>query len=236
MGVTSVSPNMELWTQENLDKYCTPNQNNVGASKSEIGHQGYLDFIDAAVETFGRFNVRSALIVGLNSQDEMKEAIDDLISRGCYVTLSPFKAPECIQKDPRYANDLHEFEPTCDELVELSEYIKHTVNKYYMQNGLTEEEIAICEQNISNSLNAHNTHNTSNLCDGRGLDRLESEAYEKGKDNSIICNAKGFINGEITPRDLLNLTKSAPKGKISQVLNKMASFFNRFFTRDNREK
>lgn len=235
MGVTSVSPNMELWTQESLDKYCAPNQRSIGTSKSEIGHQGYLDFIDASVETFGKFNVRSALIVGLNSKDEIKEAIDELISRGCYVTLSPFKAPECIQKDPRYASDLHEFEPSCDELIELSEYLKQAVNRYYIENGPTQKEIVECEQNINNSLNAHNTHNTSNLCSGRDLDRLEIEAYKQGIDTSIICNAKEFTNEELTPQDLVNLTKSAPKGKISQVFKKISTFFDRLFKREDRE-
>ena len=234
MGVTSVSPNMELWTQESLDKYCAPSQRNIGTSKSEIGHQGYLDFIDASVETFGRFNVRSALIVGLNSKDEIKEAIDELISRGCYVTLSPFKAPECIQQNPRYANDLHEFEPSCNELIELSEYLKQAVKRYYMENGLTADEIAECEHNINNSLNAHNTHNTSNLCSGRDLDRLESQAYEQGLDKSTICNANEFTNGEITPQDLVDLTKSAPKGKISRMINTISEIFNKLFNRENK--
>lgn len=208
MGVTSVSPNMELWTQEKLDKYCSPNSENIGTTKSEIGHQGYLDFIDAAVETFGRFNVRSALIVGLNSKEEIKEAIDELISRGCYVTLSPFKAPECIQKNSRYANDLHEFEPSCDELIELSEYLKQAINRFYTQNGLIQEEILECEQNINNSLNAHNTHNTSNLCSGRDLDRLETEAFYKGFDTSIISNINQLATEKELAKSILNLIKS----------------------------
>ena len=233
MGVTSVSPNMELWTQESLNKYCAPGQKNIGTSKSEIGHEGYLDFIDASVETFGKFNVRSALIVGLNSKDEIKEAIDELINKGCYVTLSPFKAPECIQEDPRYTNDLHEFEPSCDELIELSEYLKQAVNKYYINNELSQEEIRECEKNINNSLNAHNTHNTSNLCSGRDLDRLEKEASERGIDTSIICDASEFTNEKLTPQDLMDLTKSAPKGKISQMVEKVFTFFNRVFNREN---
>lgn len=126
-GVTSVSPNMELWSKEKLDEYC-PGEN--GVSKSEIGQDGYLDFIDSAVQTFGPFNVRSAIIIGLNSIDETKEAIDALIRRGCYVTLSPFKAPEVIQQDSRYGQSLHEHEPTVSELIELSLYLKSETEEF----------------------------------------------------------------------------------------------------------
>ena len=223
-GVTTVSPNMELWTQENLDKYCSPTTKNIGTTKAEIGHQGYLDFIDAAVEVFGRFNVRSALIAGLNSKDEIKEAIDELISRGCYVTLSPFKAPENIQKDSKHARDFRESEPSCGELIELSEYLKQAINRYYIEKGLTQEEILGCERNINNSLNAHNTHNTSNLCSGRDLDSLEMEAFELGIDSSIICNINELqTNRDAMVKGLINLIKI--KNANPQQIQAMADLY-----------
>lgn len=196
-GVTTVSPNIEIWTQSKLEKYCPPNKDNAGVTKSEIGHDRYLDFIDAAVEVFGRFNVRSTLIVGLNSIDETKEAIDVLINRGCYVTLSPFKAAECIQENFRFSEVLSNNEPSCGELIELSEYLKETIRKY-LEPLLPEEKI-ICEINISKSLNAHNSHNTANLCSGNNLDKLEQKGYENGMDQTIVTNINTFYRKNKIP-------------------------------------
>lgn len=189
-GVNTVSPNMEIWSQAKLMEYCPPNGVTKGVTKSEIGHNRYLDFIDSAVEVFGRFNVRSALIVGLNSIEETKEAIDTLINKGCYVTLSPFKAPECVQGSSRYSRELSSNEPSYIELLELSEYLQETIKRYL--ESLPPEERAMCENNIDKSLNAHNSHNTANLCAGRKLDRLEQKGYENGIDHTIITNIRGF--------------------------------------------
>lgn len=185
-GVNTISPNMEIWSQDKLMEFCPPNAVTEGVTKSEIGHNRYLDFIEAAVEVFGKFNVRSALIVGLNSIEETKEAIDVLINKGCYVTLSPFKAPECVQNSSRYNRDLSGNEPSYIELVELSEYLQKAIKKYL--ESLPPEERAMCETNIDKSLNAHNSHNTANLCAGRKLDRLEQKGYEKGIDHTIVNN------------------------------------------------
>lgn len=189
-GVTSISSNMEIWLQSKLMEYCPPSKYNTGVTKSEIGHDRYLDFIDAAVEVFGKFNVRSALIIGLNSIDETKEAIDSLIGRGCYVTLSPYKAPECVQANFRFSKDLSNKEPSCNELIELSEYLKESVRNYL--ETLSPEEKEICEINITRSLNAHNSHNTANLCSGMNLDRLEQKGYENGIDRTIVTNMNTF--------------------------------------------
>lgn len=188
LGVTSVSPNMELWSQDKLDEYC-PGEN--GVSKSEIGQAGYLDFIDSAVQTFGPFNVRSALIVGLNSIEETKQAIDELIKRGCYVTLSPFKAPEVVQQDPRYGKSLRENEPSVEDLIELSIYLKNATDNFLQT--LPTEMRKRCEENIERSLNAHNTHNTANLCSGRRLDRLERRALREGADATLVRNVRELM-------------------------------------------
>ena len=188
-GVQTVSPNMELWSQEKLDEYCPGSD---GVSKSEIGQDGYLDFIDAAVEVFGPFNVRSALIVGLNSEEETKQAIDALIARGCYVTLSPFKAPEVKQADSRYAQSLHSKQPSVVELVTLSRYLSDAIDNLLGKMPLEQRES--CERNIQKSLNPHNSHNTSNLCYGRDFDRLERSAYELGHDSALVTNIKDLLN------------------------------------------
>lgn len=190
-GVQTISPNMELWSQEKLDEYCPGTS---GVSKSEIGQEGYLDFIDAAIEVFGPFNVRSALIVGLNSVEETKQAIDVLTSKGCYVTLSPFKAPEVIQTNSRYAQSLHHKQPSVSELVILSRYLSDSIDKLLNEMPMKQREM--CEMNIQKSLNPHNSHNTSNLSYGRDFDRLETSAYELGYDPTLITNIKELISSK----------------------------------------
>lgn len=185
-GVTTMSPNMEIWAQEKLDIFCPSSGN--GTSKSEIGQEGYLDFLEAAVDTFGPFKVRSALIVGLNSIEETKEAIDRLINMGVYVTLSPFKKPESVQLNPRNRVALSQNEPKEEDLIILSKYLQVATDKYLAK--LSSEERLVCEENINLSLNAHNTHNTSNLCSGRALDRLESKHLELGQDPTLVGNYK----------------------------------------------
>lgn len=186
-GVDTVSPNIELWTQEKLEEYC-PGKD--GVSKSEIGQLGYLDFIDAAVEIFGPFKVRSALIIGLNDIEETKQAIDELIKRKCFVTLSPFKAPEEYQVDSRFAKQLYSKEPTINELIYLSLYLNDAIDKLFT--GLNEEQKKLYRKNIQMSLNAHNSHNTANSVIGtfNDLDKLEYKAYVMGEDKTIVRNIK----------------------------------------------
>lgn len=213
---------MELWSQESLDTFCAPSENNVGTTKSEIGHDGYIEFIDAAVETFGKFRVRSALIVGLNSKEQIKEAIDTLVSRGCYVTLSPFKAPEQIQKSSRYANDLRQYEPNREDLIELSQYLRAAIDRYLTNNSLTSEEVEELEKNIDLSLNAHNTHNTANLCSGRALDRKEEAAYTRGKDTDIVTNIADFQERGVSHKSVIAIAGTAKIGEIVEQIDKVS--------------
>ena len=191
LGVNTVSPNMELWKQEKLEEYCPGTK---GVSKSEIGQAGYLDFIDAAVEVFGPFNVRTALIVGLNSVDEVKKAIDVLVKRKCLVVLSPFKAPEDYQTNPRFAQNLFSKEPSADELIELSLYLRKKIEEVFKQSN--DQECKMYESNILTSMNAHNSHNTANLVASsfNELDRLENAAYIAGKDDTLVTNLSEFYH------------------------------------------
>lgn len=187
-GVNTVSPNMELWEPGDLEKYCP--SSGRGTSKAEIGQDGYLDFIDAAVETFGMFNVRSAIIVGLTSVESTKKAIDTLVDRGCLVTLSPFKAPEEYQTNPRYAGlGLSSKEPNVEDLIELSQYLRDSLDRKLK--NLDSKQREICNSNLQNCLNPHNTHNTANLC-MENFDRLESKAFEDGKDLTLVTNVSNL--------------------------------------------
>lgn len=63
LGVNTISPNMELWEQKDLDRFCPTNNICLNTTKSEIGYIGYIDFIKVGIEVFGKYNVRTALIV-----------------------------------------------------------------------------------------------------------------------------------------------------------------------------
>lgn len=177
IGANTISPNMELWEQEDLDKFCSVSSTglNVGTTKSEIGHNGYIDFIKAGIDVFGKYNVRTSLIVGLNSKENVKKAIKDLIPLGCYVVISPFKSPS------KYFNQL---EPNDYDLIELSNYLKCETDR--VLNSFPSNLTHIYKERISNSLNAHNSHNTANLCCGQNLDIIEQQALSLGKDNHIV--------------------------------------------------
>lgn len=177
IGVDTISPNMELWEQEDLNKFCSVSSTglNIGATKSEIGYNGYIDFIKASIDVFGKFNVRTALIVGLNSNENIKNAIKALIPLGCYVVLSPFKSPN---------ENFNQLEPSDYDLIELSGFLKCEIDKFLSSFPLNLAQTF--RKRISNSLNAHNSHNTANLCCGQNLDTIEYQALSLGRDNHIV--------------------------------------------------
>lgn len=179
IGVDTISPNMELWEQEDLDKFCSVSSTglNIGATKSEIGHNGYMDFIKAGIEVFGKYNVRTSLIVGLNSNDNVRKAIKDLIPLGCYVVILPFKAP---------SEHFNQLEPSDYDLIELSNYLKYETDK--VMSSFPVNLTQIYKERISDSLNAHNSHNTANLCCGQNLDVIEEQALILEKDNHIFSS------------------------------------------------
>lgn len=176
IGVNTISPNMELWEQKDLEKFCKHNKNgtNIGMTKADIGHNGYIDFIRAGIDVFGKYNVRTALIIGLNSVSSVKEAIKTLIPLGCYVMLSPFKPPN---------ENFNKFVPKDYELIELSNYLKTEVHTQLSILPATLAETY--KKRIYNLLNAHNSHNTANLCCGQALDFIEQKNLRIGKNIDI---------------------------------------------------
>ena len=174
IGIDTISANMEIFSQEYLDKYCPPNGYIEGTSKSEIGSERYKSFLKAAVSVFGPFKVRSALIVGLEPIENTKEAIRSLINMGCYVTLSPFKPPECSRYGVRLPN-----EPSLDTMLELNKYLEDTLALYLSTKTDTEKQEYLA--NINLSLNAHSRHNTGNINGPlTPLDPKEIEIFKNG--------------------------------------------------------
>lgn len=80
-GISGLSINMELNNPEYLKKYCP--------EKAAIGQNNYLKFIELAVKIFGKDNVRSLLIVGLEPLEDTLKGVEKLAKIGCNPVLSP---------------------------------------------------------------------------------------------------------------------------------------------------
>lgn len=162
IGVNTISPNIELWKQDKLNIFCPSNGKKLNTTKAEIGCDGYIDFIKLGIDVFGKYNVRTALIVGLNTNKEIEEAIDYFLKIGCFVVLSPFKTNN---------KELKHLEPDIDSLIHLGNYLDEKLED--ILRFCKKEEKIMYRKRINNSLNAHNTHNTANFCCKKELDSLE---------------------------------------------------------------
>jgi uncharacterized Fe-S cluster-containing MiaB family protein len=82
-GVTSVILNIELWNQPLRSVYCP--------GKARIPLESYLKAIEHGTSLFGRGQVASVLIAGLQSPSAVVEGAREVISRGAIPTIIPFK-------------------------------------------------------------------------------------------------------------------------------------------------
>lgn len=74
----------------NLELYNSNARKNLIPQKSLVGYDNYLKFIKLAVEVFGIGNVKSCLVVGLESIPDTLKAVKDLCEIGCVPILSPY--------------------------------------------------------------------------------------------------------------------------------------------------
>ncbi len=80
--ISSLAINLELFNDELREKYIP--------QKDFVGKDSYVRFIKLAVKIFGAENVRSCIIVGLESLEDTLNAVDLLCSIGCMPVLSPY--------------------------------------------------------------------------------------------------------------------------------------------------
>lgn len=81
-GVQTLSVNLELYNERFRRAYIP--------DKQKIGMERYRCFIEKAVRRFGKGNVRSSLIVGLEDLEDTKKGVEMLCSLGCTPVLSAF--------------------------------------------------------------------------------------------------------------------------------------------------
>lgn len=75
-GYTDLSHNLEVW-DKNLFAHICP-----GKSKRNGGWQHWVDSLEAAVDVFGKGNVHSNFVGGLDTKDAFLEGIEYLASKG----------------------------------------------------------------------------------------------------------------------------------------------------------
>ena len=116
-GIKEVSINLEFGSDSALKKY-TPGK------ASLIGRKRYLECLESAVHIFGKNNVQSLLVIGLEDPKETLQAVEWLISeRHILPVLSPFRPLQGTKLADRKA-------PTASEVVEVYKLAKQIVNKY----------------------------------------------------------------------------------------------------------
>lgn len=81
-NISGLSVNLELYNDYFRKKYIP--------KKDYIRKENYINFIKLALEIFGKNNVRSCIIIGLESINDSLKAVEELCKIGCMPVLSPY--------------------------------------------------------------------------------------------------------------------------------------------------
>lgn len=106
-GVDGVMMNIEVW-DESLRQMYMP-------GKALIHRSEYIDSWKCAVKLFGKGNVSSVIIIGLENKESEKEAIDKMIELGVMPSIMPFRPNDgaILEKfpvvDPQLVMELTEY-------------------------------------------------------------------------------------------------------------------------------
>lgn len=81
-GVKTMSVNLELFNDHLRERFIP--------DKAAVGKDRYYRFISRAVELFGSDNIRSSIVVGLETQEDTLNGVSALLDCGCMPVLSAF--------------------------------------------------------------------------------------------------------------------------------------------------
>lgn len=90
--ITGLSINLELYNDQKRSELIP--------QKDMVGKEDYFKFIKLAVDIFGKGNVRSCIIIGLESIDDSLMAVRKLCEVGCMPVLSPYVPNDDLIKQP----------------------------------------------------------------------------------------------------------------------------------------
>lgn len=108
IGVTAIIMNLEIYDDPLRKKICP--------GKSGISREHYFKMLEDAVTIFGKGNVSSVLIVGLQPKEDIINACDEMTKIGVVPTLIPFKP---LDDTPLANHDLTD----PDEYITLSKHL-----------------------------------------------------------------------------------------------------------------
>ncbi len=112
----------------NLELYNDFYRQDYIPQKDIVGKDKYFKFIKLAVEVFGKGNVKSCIIIGIEDIEDSLKAVEELSSIGCLPVLSPYipNDNETFLPNPQFMKDILlkakeitdknkvELGPTCD--------------------------------------------------------------------------------------------------------------------------
>jgi biotin synthase-related radical SAM superfamily protein len=84
-GFSNISHNLEVWDKNLFGLVCP------GKSKRNGGWEHWLGSLEAAVDVFGKGNVHTNLVGGLEPKDSILEGIEYLASKGIVAHFSVFR-------------------------------------------------------------------------------------------------------------------------------------------------
>ena len=80
--ISGIYSNLELYNDFYRKKYIP--------QKEAVGKENYFKFLKLAVEIFGKENVKSCILIGLEEIEDSLQAVECLSSIGCMPVLSPY--------------------------------------------------------------------------------------------------------------------------------------------------
>lgn len=117
-NISGLYINLELYNDFYRQKYIP--------QKDAIGKGSYFKFIKLAIKIFGRGNVKSCIIIGLEDIKDSIQAVHKLCAIGCIPVLSPY-----------IPNDKDTFLPTPDVMKDVLLKTKEITDKFGVELGPT---------------------------------------------------------------------------------------------------
>ncbi len=115
-NISGIYANLELYNDSYRKKYIP--------QKDLVGKERYFKFIKLAVEVFGKENVKSCIIIGLEKIEDSLRAVEELSKLGCITILSPY-----------IPNDNETTFPKPELMKEVLLKSKEIVDKYNLELG-----------------------------------------------------------------------------------------------------
>lgn len=138
-GATALAMNLEIYDDSIRMEICP--------GKSSISREYYFEVLKEAVSLFGKGNVASVLIVGLQPKEDIVTAYRKMVDVGVVPTLIPFKPLDGTQMENHKLTDVNEYISLSKE---LALYMKQKSLRIQCNNGCAScgacsLEINLCE-------------------------------------------------------------------------------------------